>query len=174
MWRFEIGHEWSGVGLDERLVVVVHEGGVSVEGPLFGEDTRPQGEGFCARLWEHEVVEVFLGRDDGGYVELEVGPFGHWLVLEFSGYRQGTAVHGVVNSHRVEVVSGRWFGELVMEPHWWREVLAGSTTGNAYAIHTSGGRRRYCAAFFATGGSPPDFHRRDVWRPLPPIAETNS
>lgn len=174
MWRFEIGHEWSGIGLGERLVVEVHEGGVSVEAPLFGEDARPDGEGFCARLWEHEVVEVFLGRDDGAYVELEVGPFGHWLVLAFEGYRRGDVVHGVVGSYRVTGVSGRWRGELVLATDWWREVLSTSAVGNAFAIHTVGGRRRYCAAFPAVDGSPPDFHRRDTWRPLVAIAETNS
>lgn len=174
MWRFEIEREWSGQVLGERIAVEVHAGGLSVAAPFFGEDTRPDGEGFCARLWEHEVVEVFLGREDGAYVELEFGPFGHWLVLAFSGYRQGGPVHGLVNGCRVTREAGAWRGELALEPRWWREVLDRSTVGNAYAIHTTQGRRRYCAAHPAADGSRPDFHRRELWQTLGPIAETNS
>lgn len=164
MWRFEIEREWSGEALGERFAIEVHEGGVRVEGPFFGEDMRPEAEGFCGRLWEHEVVEVFLAEDGGRYVEIELGPYGHWLVLAFDGYRQGGEVHGVVNSMNAERAGGRWRGELSLEPGWWSGVLARSVVGNAFAIHTRHGRRRYCAAFPPGDGSRPDFHRRDTYR----------
>lgn len=177
MWRFEIESEWSGEALGDGFAVEVHEGGVRVEGPFFGEDRRPEGEGFCGRLWEHEVVEVFLAEEGGRYVEIEVGPFGHWLVLAFDGYRQGGVVHGVVNSVNVALNEGRWRGELSLERGWWSGVLARSGVGNAFAIHGVGGRRRYCAAFVPGDGSRPDFHRRDTYRALAESAasaETNS
>lgn len=178
MWRFEIGREWSGEALGDGFVVEVHPGGVRVDAPFFGEDRRPEGVGVCGRLWEHEVVEVFLAEEGGRYVEIEVGPFGHWLALAFDGYRQGGEVHGVVNSMNVEIRGeGRWRGELSFEPGWWTGVLARSVVGNAFAIHTVGGRRRHCAAFLPGDGSRPDFHRRDTYRALVEIAasaETNS
>lgn len=178
MWRFEIGREWSGEALGDGFTVDVDERGVRVEGPFLGEDRRPEGEGFCGRLWEYEVVEVFLGEEGGRYVEIEVGPFGHWLVLAFEGYRSGGVVHGVVNSMNVEARGERrWRGELSFEPGWWSEVLGRSVAGNAFAIHTADGRRRYCAAFVPGDGSRPDFHRRDTYRALAEIArnaETNS
>lgn len=163
--RFEVGSTWQGESV-KPIVVVVDESGVGVEAPFYGQDPVPEGSGHHPRLWEFEVVEVFLGAEDGSYVEIELGPHGHWLVLAFAGYRDQVELGEVVSGYRVERVDGRWSGKLVLEPAWWRSVLATSRTGNAYAIHTAEGRRRYCAAFVPTDGSRPDFHRQDVWRSL--------
>ena len=47
---------------------------------------RPQGR--LWQLWEHEVVEIFIAGEDGHYLELEFGPWGHYLALTFSDVRQ--------------------------------------------------------------------------------------
>jgi len=168
----EIASTWNGVSLarDEVTLVSVYASGVVIDAPFYG-DARPPGLGRHDRLWEYEVVEVFLAEGmepSSRYVELELGPHGHWLVLGFEGYRQVIELpDGVVVDYRASLHVGtarRWRGELVLEPSWWQGVLERTRFANAYAIHE--GRvvglpgRRYGAAFAApVDAERPDFHR---------------
>lgn len=49
-------------------------------------------------LWEHEVLEVFI-VGDSGYLELEVGPHGHHLLLSLSAPREVSQVHETLDVH---------------------------------------------------------------------------
>ncbi len=179
-WRFEVASTWNGTPLSrgEVTYVSVSANGIVVDAPFY-DDARPSGPGGPVgigrhdRLWEHEVVEVFLAEGDeptSRYVELELGPHGHWLVLGFEGYRRAMMLpDGVVVDYRASLHLGdvnRWRGELVLEPRWWQGVLAATRRANAFAIHdgTSAGitQRRFCAAFPAPNEAErPDFHRVD-------------
>jgi len=173
-WRFEVASTWNGGALpkDEVTKVSVSASGIVVDARFY-DDVRPEGIGRHARLWEHEVVEVFLAEGveaTSRYVELELGPHGHWLVLGFEGYRQAmTLPERVVVDYRASIDSvaqKRWRGELVLEHEWWKGVLAATRRANAFAIHdgaSSGiARRRFCAAFPAPRDAErPDFHRVD-------------
>ena len=98
--RLEIGHTWDGIPLphDARAVVQVHgldasEGEVRVDviAP-FAADTPPFAPpGPVDQLWEYEVVELFVVGADGHYTELELGPYGHHLLLQLSGVREVAA-----------------------------------------------------------------------------------
>src|SRR3989338_726369 len=44
--------------------------------------------GFFDGLWGYDVVEVFVAGSDGRYLEIEVGPGGHWLAYWFESYRK--------------------------------------------------------------------------------------
>lgn len=172
MWRFAVAHTWQGEALadDEVATVAVSAGGIEVDAPLFGVDPRPEGQGHHGRLWEYEVVEVFLGRGpgrDAPYVEVEVGPWGHWLVLAFDGYRRpgvgsAPAVTGCAVERYERDGRRRWRARL--ELAGWSEAVAGAAVGNAYAIHTEpGGGRRHCAWRCPDDGRRPDFHAAEVW-----------
>lgn len=169
--RWVIGRTWDGVALSEGAVAVVEvdERGVTVEAMGFGDPPPELPPGRHARLWEHEVVEVFLaeGRtSDSRYVEVEVGPHGHWLVLAFEGERRlVSGCEDRVLGYRVEPgAHGWWRGRLELEPGWWGEVVRRAVFGNAYAVHGFLGSgveaRRFCASHPAPAGQArPDFHR---------------
>ncbi len=38
-------------------------------------------------LWEYSVAELFLAKNDKEYLEIEIGPCGHFLILGFSDVR---------------------------------------------------------------------------------------
>lgn len=174
-WRFDIDKTWAGEVIGARTTALVDAAGVTVDAPFYGQDARPEGHGRHPRLWEHEVVEVFLaeGRDeDSPYVEIEMGPFGHWLVLGFTGYRRQVPLGEVVLGNDTTIDGDRWRGHLKLEPSWWRGILERARFGNAFAIHQRHGVRRFCAAFDSGHTGPPDFHRLDTYRTLRSLGET--
>lgn len=110
-----------------------------------------------ADLWTYDVVECFLvGPDD--YLEVELGPGGHFLVLEFSAPRVLKDRHETF-SPPIEVL------ELASAPHptWrsrivipWSMVPTPLIGINAYAIV---GEKYLC--FKPLPGPKPDFHQPD-------------
>jgi len=163
----EIVHDWRGdpIARDEivridleldrdRLVV-------SVAAPLHRDPPPPGPEGSCDGLWNHEVVELFLLGDDDRYLEIELGPWGHYLVLELSGRRN------VVSSGRAIDYAARqgqigWTGRAVIPAAW---IPAPVGVGNAYAIHGPPEARRY-RALHPVPGAAPDFHRLECFGPI--------
>ncbi|KAK5968554.1 hypothetical protein GCK32_018250 [Trichostrongylus colubriformis] len=62
---------------------------VSFESPLFDDpEAPPDPPGILPGLWEYEVVEFFFANNRDQYIEVEVGPHGHWLCLLFDGIRK--------------------------------------------------------------------------------------
>lgn len=169
MLTVEIARTWDGepvadgarVRLDWRDAVVIE-----VEAPFTGDAAPPAPRGRTDRLWEHEVVEVFLASEAAAaarYLEIELGPHGHWLGLVLDGYRCRVADDvAVAYDATIEGSTGRWRGRAVIAADEVRRVMGpGWRVGafNAYAIR--GSPRRYDAAFPAPRGvyPGPDFHR---------------
>lgn len=68
---------------------------IAIAAPFFNDPLPPTPPGSTEGLWNFEVVEVFVARDDDDpnaspYLELEFGPHGHYLALTFSARRQQT------------------------------------------------------------------------------------
>lgn len=63
----------------------------SVEAPWHEDPAPPGAPGVLDGLWDYEVSELFIASSSGRYVEVEVGPWGHQLVLAFSEPRQRQA-----------------------------------------------------------------------------------
>lgn len=168
MIRLAICRTWDGqpadpgehAAVDLRLV----DGGLvlRVEAPDHG-DPRPAGPpGPTPGLWEHEVVELFLCGPGERYLEVELGPGGHHLVLLLDGVRQVTD-QAMPLDVRWSRTPGRWAAETVLPAAWlpprpWR--------ANAYAIHGTGPTRRYLACH-PVPGLAPDFHQPGAFPPLP-------
>ena len=141
----------------------------------FHDDPPPATEpGPTAGLWEHEVVELFIAGtpndDEPGsgvpYTEVELGPWGHHLVLRLRGVRH-VVEQGLPLAFRSWRRGGRWWGAArldcgLLPPPPWRV--------NAYAIHGVGDERRYAAAT-PLPGEQPDFHQPQHFAPLPLRAE---
>ncbi len=120
-----------------------------------GEPDAPaQPPGITDRLWEYEVVEVFLLAPDREYIELEFGPHGHYLALRLSGCRN-IVEDGIPMEYQATVSDRRWQGRAKLPA---ARLPPNVRWGNAFAIHGSGNDRRYLAAH-PVGGDRPDFHR---------------
>jgi hypothetical protein len=105
-----------------------------------------------ANLWEYDVVECFLVGAGGGYVEVELGAGGHFLVLEFSAPRRLADEHAALGpSLEFASLAAGWRSRLVLP---WSLVPGELCALGAFAI--AGG------AFLAARplpGAVPDFHQ---------------
>ena len=170
-----IEHTWDGVVIPERERANVRfrvngpeasappdgDLAIEVDAPFHDDPAPPGPPGPTDRLWEFEVVELFLVGEDDRYLEIELGPHGHHLVLELHGVRR------VIRS-RLEIEyatqreADRWRGSARVDPAL---LPHGLRACNAYAIHGRGSSRRYLAAA-PPGGREPDFHRLDCFQRL--------
>jgi hypothetical protein len=131
---------------------------VLVDAPFFADPPPDARPGSTDELWKYEVVELFLlGREDR-YLEIELGPHGHYLVLQLHGRRNVTR-KGLPIRYETEILGKRWRGVALVPLSYLPPEI---NRGNAYAIHGSDDQRRYSAAF-PVPGSVPDFHRLEAF-----------
>jgi hypothetical protein len=156
----EIRRTWDGdlARPDEiaRLHVACDERDVTLEvdAPFHGDPPPGGPPGRCPRLFEHEVVELFLVGGGDAYLEVELGPHGHYLALGLRGVRN--VVRPDVPVRFCAALAGaRWRGSASFAR---TELPAGLARWNAFAMHGTGARRRYLAAH-PLPGPQPDFHR---------------
>jgi hypothetical protein len=134
---------------------------IEVDAPYFGDPLPTAPPGPTERLWEYEVSELFIADEAEHYLEVELAPHGHHLVLELAGVRNVVRSRLPIDySVRIERVSGalRYYGSARMP---WHYVPGSAARANAYLIHGQGTARRYHAhaKTAATAGEAPDFHR---------------
>jgi hypothetical protein len=127
---------------------------VEVQAPLYADPPPPAPPGRLERLWEHEVVELFLLGSAERYLELELGPHGHYLALSLEGRRR-VAEAGLAIAFESVRQGSSWHGRALVPT---RYLPADVERGNAYAIHGQGAARRHLACF-PVPGPEPDFHR---------------
>lgn len=171
MIAFTIAARWDGHAVEAHEIARVaidlspHTIAFSIDAPFGGDPPPSSPPGRLERLWEHEVVEVFLVGPDDDYLEVEFGPHGHYLALRFSGRRQ-LVDDRIALAYRATLTNERWTGIAEIEracAPWPLE------RGNAFAIRGCRESRLYLAAF-PLGGEVPDFHRIDAYPRLPPLA----
>jgi hypothetical protein len=142
---------------------------IQVEAPFFDDPKLPEGTpaGFVDGLWDYEVVEIFLLGTDGKYLEIELGPRGHYLVYFLEGARNVTNSHLTLENYTAEVSGDgkRWKGEALIPPQY---LPQGLNKFNAYAIHKSDPGRVYMSLFPVPTGKfqNPDFHRLEYFQPF--------
>jgi hypothetical protein len=134
---------------------------VELDAPYFGDPAPSGPAGSHDRLWEHEVCEVFIADDAEHYLEIELSPHGHYLVLELNGVRQ-VVRSGLPIAYRVQIDRDRVRGRAEVPCAYGPQD---PTRVNAYAIHGVGDQRRYCAHAPPLGAAP-DFHRLACFVPL--------
>lgn len=166
-FRMPIEQTWDGtpLGPRERIDVTVRLGSdtvvIEVDAPFHDDPPPPRPPGPTESLWNYEVVEVFLLGRDERYLEIELGPLGHHLVLELRGVRR-VERSGLPLDYRAEVHDDRWRGVARFPAAWLPPDLG---RANAYAIHGQGGTRRYLA-WHPVPGPHPDFHRLECFGSL--------
>ena len=167
MWAWTIASTWDGVAVDaaERVRVVFERDAdscrVAVDAPFHGDAMPSPSPGPVDGLWNFEVVELFLLGDDDRYLEIELGPWGHYLVLSLEGPRH-VVQSGVAIAYEVQREDRRWHGRARVPAHWIPKPIG---AGNAYSIHGVGDARCY-RALHPVPGAEPDFHRLDCFGPI--------
>lgn len=165
--ELEILRDWRGEPIAEaervRLELLLDHDSlvIDVAAPMH-DDPAPHGPpGSFDGLWRHEVVELFLLGDDDRYLEVELGPWGHYLVLELAG-RRNVVASGRAIDYRVRRGRTGWTARAVVPATWIPEPVG---LGNAYAIHGPAAQRRH-RALHPVPGAEPDFHRLECFGPI--------
>lgn len=166
---FEVKGTWDGKSLDSgefarigfRVDAETSLVELTVEATFYGDPAPNEPPGSLEGLWDFEVVELFLIGDAERYLEIELGPHGHFLGLLLAGRRN------VVESHipidfEVDRRTRGWSGTARFSSDWLPSPLRAA---NAYAIHGIGAGRRYLATHPVPGDAP-DFHRLECFGPL--------
>jgi hypothetical protein len=111
-----------------------------------------------ADLWHYDVVELFLVGRGGRYLELELGPAGHFLLLSFRAPRERADDHAGL---RPAIAHARgpsgWSTSLTLD---WSLVPEGVTALNAFACP-----RGRDLAHHPVPGVAPDFHQPAAFPP---------
>jgi hypothetical protein len=143
-------------GTDDHLLL-------HVDAPFHGDPPPPGPPGPTWKLWNHEVVELFIlgPGHPRPYLEVEVGPHGHHIVLELLGAR-----NVVASGHPLDVTTtreGERWRATARIPRGW--IPIGADRLNATAIHGVRPDRRFLS-WQVLPGDGPDFHRIDHFAPV--------
>lgn len=132
----------------------------------FHDNPAPdQAAGQTDELWNYEVVELFVANEKGEYLELEIGPHGHYLALRFSGVRN--LVCSDIDIFCQTTIDNNLWEATAHVP--WAALPSNINRANAFAIHDRKGLRRFLAAF-PLPGKRPDFHQPCFFKPLSEIS----
>ena len=169
MPSLDIAYTWDGQPIrpaprvdirreDDSLVV-------RIRSPLYGAAPVEGPPSRRWRLWEHEVVEVFLAGPDAAngveYIELELAPTGHWLALRLRGTRNIIDDNLPVFASSL-VGETTWTGTLRLSLH---DLPPGPLRVLAAAAHGPPDDRRYLAHVPLPATSP-DFHQLHRFTPI--------
>ncbi len=127
---------------------------VGIQGPFHGDPAPSAPAGELEGLWCYEVAELFLLGADGHYLEIEIGPHGHYLIYHLIGIRQ-ISRSITPTSCETNITGTHWQSTLTLPLS---QSILPLSHANAYAIHGQGVKRRYLAAFSVPGENP-DFHQ---------------
>ncbi|MBW2425049.1 MAG: hypothetical protein JRG86_12415 [Deltaproteobacteria bacterium] len=164
--RFEVAGSWNGGPLAPNEFARIELRAdrfleLGIDASYHGDPPPSAPPGTTPGLWEFEVVELFLLGEDERYLEIELGPHGHHLVLRLEGRRR-VVESGLPIDFRARRSESHWHGHARVSRDW---LPAGLHAANAYAIHGQGANRRYLAAH-PVPGPEPDFHRLEHFAPL--------
>ncbi|HEX2163359.1 MAG TPA: hypothetical protein VHM02_05370, partial [Thermoanaerobaculia bacterium] len=127
---------------------------LSVDAPFHGDPPPPGPPGPTPGLWEHEVVELFVAGEGGAdaveYLEIELSPHGHHLVLRLRGVRRPFE-EGLPLDFRATIAGHRWRGEALVPRAW---LPRPPHRAAAFAIHGPPAARHHLASLALPGPRP--------------------
>jgi len=159
---------WHGAALSlaecaQIRVEKLKEGLLLVVNAPYHHDPLPDvAPGYCDKLWEYEVVELFIAAADNpaSYVEVELGPGGHFWAASFQGIRRQVA--NIPIEYEVWREEEKWQGRAIVA---WEHLPEGRFIANAFSMHGCGEERSYLAAY-PLQGKRPDFHQPGTFAPI--------
>lgn len=163
MPKYKIAYNWDGRVLAEQdqanVEVAWLENGdlsMAIDAP-FANDPKPcSASASCWELWKFEVVEFFLvGQGKPApYIEIEISPWGKYLVLRLLGARNLKDQHLPLDIISVQRNTTRWTAKAVISHTLLPE---GELKVNAFRLSGQEPDRRYhVMTVMATAC--PDFH----------------
>ncbi|KAG8453897.1 hypothetical protein GDO86_000500 [Hymenochirus boettgeri] len=173
--QFRIELQWNSKPVTHEPITISlmpENNGVqmNINAPFFNDPAAPigpAGQPFPG-LWDYEVVEAFfLNSEKEQYLEVEIGPHGHHLVLLLS-QRRNIWKESLPLSLHVSRTDSSWKGSTLLP---WDYFPPSVDRFNAYAINGSGSKRTYEALYpipenAVNEGQQPDFHRLEFFRPF--------
>lgn len=169
--RLLIGRRWAGEPLaaERRAILDLSARGdslrLSVDAPFHGDPPPAGPPGPTPRLWEHEVVELFVAGDGPAetveYLEVELSPHGHHLVLRLRGVRRPFA-EGLPLDFRATIAGDRWRGDALLPRAW---LPPPPHRAAAFAVDGPATARRHLASI-PLPGPRPDFHQPHRFPPV--------
>jgi hypothetical protein len=164
MTTLRVDRTWSGepVAPEHRAELRLEGAGedllVRVDAPFHGDPPPSGPPGPTPGLWELEVVELFVAgegpTDEVEYLEVELSPQGHHLVLRLAGVRR-VVESGLRLDFRASIDGGRWRGSARLPRAW---LPPPPHRAAAFALHGGGAARRYLSSLTLPGDAP-DFHQ---------------
>jgi len=146
---------------------------ITIDAPFYNDPVVPENvstELPVDGLWDYEVVEVFFLGENDEYLEIEVAPSAHYLMLYLAGVRNATnqtlpLPYPVLTVQYPREDPNRWAGQILVPKEYFP---CGVSKFNAYAIHKSDPNRNYMSLFpVPTGAYPePDFHRLEYFEAI--------
>jgi hypothetical protein len=160
--------QWNGAAISARHWITLHliDRGAHIEvrvsAPHYADPPPPDTPvGPTDRLWEYEVVELFIHGADDRYTEIELSPSGHHLVLQLQGVRQPVASMLPIQFEST-IHGDRWTGTAVVDKKLLPEA---PLRMNATAIHGSDSSRTYLS-WVTLPGQTPDFHQPEYFHAI--------
>ncbi|CAL8103335.1 unnamed protein product [Orchesella dallaii] len=145
---------------------------IEIDAPFYNDPIVPQNHaiGSTDKLWNYEVVEAFfLSESEGKYVEIELAPKGHYLLLQLDTQQNVLNYSLPLENYKATSTMtngvGRWHGRAVIPLEYFPKNV---NKFNAYAIHKSDPDRVYMSLFPAPKGhhSGPNFHRLNYFQDI--------
>ena len=153
---------------------------LELQAPWYGNAAPPLPVGSLWGLWEYEVVEVFIAGHAGQYLEVELNPYGHFLVLSLSAPRviehKHLELEGLLIERHIDPATGsiygRWSAQAVIPSQLLPSPVVHSKEPcwgiNAFWCFNQDTRSFYVAS--SLPGQQPDFHQPHYF-PLYPLAQ---
>lgn len=130
---------------------------IRVEGPVLHEQKVPsvQKGTRVPKLWNYDVIEVFLVGPGHRYLEVELGAGGHWLVLSFDSIRHRENDYELLQPlfRHWKTEQKTWVTQITIP---WDLIPENPRAINAFAIMAG----KYLA-YSPVPGQKPDFHQPD-------------
>jgi hypothetical protein len=154
-----IASSWNGKAIEEqrlkaKVELLPGQGGYWLNAlAQVSSQLPPEPPGWHPRLYDYDVVECFLVGPEG-YLEVELGPGGHFLALSFDRPRHRIAEHPELQPNLKRSRTG-WHAQVFLPD----AILPSPILRyNAFAIWGPPSARQHLC-FHPLPGEKPDFHQ---------------
>lgn len=154
---------------------------ITIDAPFHNDPKPPYSPGKVDNLYDYEVVEVFISgypssyHEDCPYLEIEVGPHGHYFLgffLQEADFDNVDTSIDFENMPRMKIdyEKKRWKCEISVPSFLLPEPMCGEDLSvcwrvNTYAIFGVDENRKYLA-YSPVPGKTPNFHRLDCFQEI--------